>query len=214
MTELSAERVDGSRKGARRAAEIVQAGAELLLSEGFTAVNKRRIAARLGISDGNVSYYFASREALWDAVVDHELAAYYRRHHGWLDGGDGNADGDPQARFDEFVRRWIDEYQDRLVRVFFSQVLTKAEVDPAMARRRDGIYEAFLEQTKAMARPLVPEVEDAELERRALIVMALLEGLHAVSAFRPDAVAGGAALPERVLEQVNAVIRGPGSGAA
>lgn len=191
-----------SRKGARRAARIVEAGAEILLEEGFNAVNKRRIAARLGISDGNVSYYFPSREALWMAVIDHELAAYHRRHQGRLD----DFRGDPQALFDSYVASWIDEYQDRLVRVFFSQILTAAEVHEGIARRRDEIYEAFLAQTMALARPLVAGLAEDEIERRALIVMALLEGLHAVTAFRPDTLSAGGALKAGVLEQVEAVM--------
>lgn len=204
MSEVPEVRLELSRKGARRAAEIIEAGAELLLAEGFAAVNKRRIATRLGISDGNVSYYFGNREALWNAVVDYELDTYYARHHGWL----AHCRLPAAERFDEYVRRWMDEYQDRMVRVFFSQVLTLAEVEPALARRRDEIYEAFLEQTRTLARPLVPALADAELERRALLIMALLEGLHAVSAFRPDALGPGASLRERVLSQANAVLRG------
>ena len=204
MSEVPELRLERSRKGARRAADIIESGAELLLAEGFAAVNKRRIASRLGISDGNVSYYFSNREALWNAVVDYELDTYYARHHGWL----ADCTLAPQARFDEFVQRWMDEYRDRMVRVFFSQVLTLAEVEPALARRRDEIYEAFLEQTRDLARPLVPQLDARELERRALLIMALLEGLHAVSAFRPDALLPRQPLRARVLAQVNAVLRG------
>ena len=71
--------LDVTRKGAERIAEIVNAGASLLLEEGFPALTKRRIAKRLGISHGNVSYYFPTRESLWHAVIDYELKEYYKR---------------------------------------------------------------------------------------------------------------------------------------
>ena len=97
--------LDVTRKGAERISEIVKAGADLLLTEGFSSLTKRRIAKRLGISHGNVSYYFPTRESLWHAVIDFELEEYHQRHR-----GDLHADpADPQARFDEFSVRWMDD---------------------------------------------------------------------------------------------------------
>jgi AcrR family transcriptional regulator len=64
---------DVTRKGAERIADIVKAGAEILLNEGFSSLTKRRNAKRLDISHGNVSYYFPTRESLWHAVIDYEL---------------------------------------------------------------------------------------------------------------------------------------------
>ncbi len=196
--------LDVTRKGAERISEIVNAGASLLLEEGFSSLTKRRIAKRLGISHGNVSYYFPTRESLWHAVIDFELKEYYQRHH-----GDLHADpDDPQARFDEFVVRWIDEYNDRVIRIFFSHVIAFAEIDDAVAKIRDEIYESFFDLTIKLARELKLDVDEEELERRVLEVMVVLEGLHAVSAFRPALVAQNYKFKQRLLKRVNAIIRG------
>lgn len=196
--------LDVTRKGAERIAEIVKAGAEILLDEGFSSLTKRRIANRLGISHGNVSYYFPTRESLWHAVIDYELKEYYQRHH-----GDFNADpNDPQACFDEFVVRWIDEYNDRVVRIFFSHIIAFAEVNEAVAKIRDEVYEEFFEGTLNRARALDLRVEDKELELRVLEVMVVLEGLHAVSAFRPALVQQNYEFKQRLLKRVNAIIHG------
>ena len=196
--------LDVTRKGAERIAEIVSAGAELLLDEGFSSLTKRRIANRLGISHGNVSYYFPTRESLWHAVMDYELKEYYQRHQ-----GDLNADpNDPQACFDEFVVRWIDEYNDRAVRIFFSHIIAFAEVNEAIAKIRDEVYEEFFEGTLNRARALDLRVDDEELELRVLEVMVVLEGLHAVSAFRPALVQQNYEFKQRLLKRVNAIIHG------
>jgi AcrR family transcriptional regulator len=196
--------LDVTRKGAERIAEIVKAGAEILLDEGFSSLTKRRIASRLGISHGNVSYYFPTRESLWHAVTDYELKEYYQRHH-----GDFNADlNDPQACFDEFVVRWIDEYNDRVVRIFFSHIIAFAEVNEAVAKIRDEVYEEFFEGTLNRARALDLCVDDEELELRVLEVMVVLEGLHAVSAFRPALVQQNYEFKQRLLKRVNAIIYG------
>lgn len=192
-----------TRKGAERIADIVKAGAELFLEEGFTALNKRRIAKRLGISHGNVTYYFPTREALWLAVIDNELREYYQRL------GELHADAaDPQGQFDEFVVRWIDEYNDRVIRVFFSHLIAYAEIDPAVADIRDEIYESFYVRTFQLARRLPVTVSDAELEPRVLEVMAVLEGLQAVSAFRPSVFGLNYEFRQQLLKRVNAIIRG------
>ena len=196
--------LDVTRKGAERIADIVKTGAAILLDEGFSSLTKRRIANRLGISHGNVSYYFPNRESLWHAVIDYELKEYYQRHHGGF-----NADpDDPQACFDEFVVRWIDEYNDRVVRIFFSHIIAFAEVNEAIARIRDEVYEEFFEGTLNRARALDLRVGDEELELRVLEVMVVLEGLLAVSAFRPALVQQNYEFKQRLLKRVNAIIHG------
>ena len=196
--------LDVTRKGAERIADIVNAGADLLLEEGFSSLTKRRIAKRLGISHGNVSYYFPTRESLWHAVINFELKEYYQRHQ-----RDLHADpDDPQARFDEYVVGWIDEYNNRVIRVFFSHVIAYAEINEAVAKMRDEVYESIFDRTMTLSRALGLEVKDEELELRVLEVMAVLEGLQAVSAFRPALIERNYEFKRRLLRRVNAIIRG------
>ena len=196
--------LDVTRKGAKRISEIVDAGADLLLTGGFSSLTKRRIAKQLGISHGNVSYYFPTRESLWNAVIDFELQKYYQRQQGKL-----HADpADPQARFDEFVVRWMDEYNDRVIRVFFSHIIAFAEINESMARIRDEVYESFFDSTMTLASALKQDVEEEELERRVLEVMVVLEGLQAISAFRPALLERNHEFKQRLLRRVNKIIHG------
>lgn len=196
--------LDVTRKGARRIADIVEAGVDILLAEGFTSLTKRKIASRLGISHGNVSYYFPTREALWQAVIDYEFKEYYQKHYANYA---SNAT-DPAARFDEFIVRWIDEYNDREMRIFFSQILAFAEVNDMVAGLRNEIYEMFFDEAMACAKSLGIQTSDDELERRVLTMIATLEGLHFVTAFRPDAIRGDDHFKERLVRLMNFIIRG------
>ena len=65
--------LDVTRKGAETISDILKVGTAILLDEGFSSLTKRRIAKRLRISQGNVSYYFPTRDSLWRAVIDYEL---------------------------------------------------------------------------------------------------------------------------------------------
>ena len=202
--ELLMERLDVTRKGAERIANIIDAGVEILRSEGFTALTKRRIAKRLGISDGNVSYYFPTRESLWKGVIEYELKFYYQKHYGDLE----NSDDDPGVRFERFVRRWFQEYEDRELRIFFAQLLAFAEVSEFVARQRDEIYQTFYDETQTRIRELDPEISDKELQTRTALVMAMLEGLHAVTAFRPDLMNPNTDFQEQLVSQVKAIAYG------
>ena len=201
--ELLMERLDVTRKGAERIADIVEAGVDILRTEGFTALTKRRIAKRLGISDGNVSYYFPTRESLWKGVIEYELKTYYERHYSNI-----KAVEDPDARFDEFVRLWFREYEDRELRIFFAQLLAFAEVSDFVAQQRDEIYQSFYDETRSRIHDLDPTMSEQELQTRSTLVMAMLEGLHAVTAFQPDLMSSGTDFQEQLVSQVKAIACG------
>jgi len=199
------QHLDVTKKGAKRIAEIMRAGVEILLQEGFTSLTKRKIASRLGISHGNVSYYFPTRESLWKAVIDYESKTFYRKHHG----ESSLAEDDAQGRFDEFVGRWVDEYKDRELRIFFSQILAFSEVSEVVASLRDDMYEMFFEETTSRVRSLQSgDVDEAEIEQRALTIIATLEGLHAVSAFRPEKFSGADDFRTELIRNMNMIAKG------
>ena len=202
--ELLMERLDVTRKGAKRIANIVEAGVDILRTEGFTALTKRRIAKRLGISHGNVSYYFPTRESLWKGVIEYELKFYYDKYYG----ESKIADDDPEGRFDEFVRLWFQEYKDRELRIFFAQLLAFAEVSEFVAQQRDEIYQTFYDETQSRIRDLDPTMSEQELQTRSTLVMAMLEGLHAVTAFRPDIMGSSTDFSEQLVSQVKAIAKG------
>jgi len=202
--ENSVSSRDVTRKGAERVSEIVRAGAEILLEEGFSAVTKRRVADRVGIAHGNVGYYFPTRESLWRAVVDSELSKIDDKYSSDLE----TAVDDPQSCFNEYLAGYIDEYEDGEFRPFFAHVGAYAETNSAVATLRDEMYERILQRIIERVRPLCPKVDDEQVELRAVAVMAFLEGLGSVSAFRPELVARGNHFREQAIDQANAIVRG------
>ena len=202
--ELLMQRLDVTRKGAERIANIIEVGVEILRTEGFTALTKRRIAKRLGISDGNVSYYFPTRESLWQGVIEYELKFYYKKHYGKQE----TSDDDPVRSFENFVRLWFQEYEDRELRIFFAQLLAFAEVSDFVAKQRDEIYQTFYNETESRISDLNPGLSDTELQSRTALVMAMLEGLHAVTAFKPDLLNPSTDFQEQLVSQVKAIACG------
>ena len=195
---------DVTRKGAERIAEIVRAGSEILLEEGFSAVTKRKVATRLGIAHGNVGYYFPTRESLWRAVVDYELAEIHDKYPSGLK----TDTDDPQSSFDEYLSVYMVSYEDREFGYFFAHLEAYAEINPAVAKLRDEMYEGFLQRMMEWIRPLCIGVDDEQIELRALTVMALFEGLGSLSAFRPELVIRNSKFRQQMIDQANAIVRG------
>lgn len=194
---------DLTRKGANKIAAIVRIGAEILLEDGFTSVTKRRVANRLGISHGNVGYYFPTRESLWQAVVDFEFRSFYKKYQSNFK---SNPD-DAQSCFDEYLVRWMDEYEDRKVRTFFAHVVAYAEVNSVIAKLRDEIYEGTLTRILERIRPLCGSVDEETIKRRAMTLMLLFEGLQAVSAFKPELVRQNSKFRQHLINQANTIVR-------
>ena len=184
--------------------EIARAGAEILREEGFASVTKRKVAKRLSIAHGNVGYYFPTRESLWRAVIDHEISELGEKYPSDIE-MDTN---DPQSRFDEYLSVYMVSYEDRKFGKFFAHLEAYAEINAAAAKLRDETYERVLQRIIERVRPLCPTVDDERMEMRALTVMALLDGLGSVAAFRPELVINNSKFRQQIIYQANAIIRG------
>ncbi len=195
---------DVTRKGAERIVEIVRVGTEIVLEEGFASLTKRRVATRLGIAHGNVGYYFPTRESLWRAVVDYELAEIQQKYPSGLK----TDPDDPQSSFDEYLSVYMVSYEDRKFGNFFAHLVSYATINAAVAKLRDEIYEGILQRIIERVRPLCPGVDDEQIELRALTVMALFEGLGSVSAFRPELVIHNSKFRQQMIDLANAIVRG------
>jgi len=195
---------DVTRKGTERTAEIVRAGTEILLEEGFSAVTKRRVATRLGIAHGNVGYYFPTRESLWRAVVDYEISEFNDKYPSDLETGTN----DPQSCFDQYLSVYMVSYQDVKFGRFIAHLLSYAEINAAGAKLRDELYEVVLQRIIERIRPLCAGVDDEQIELRALTVMALFDGLGSLSAIRPELVINNNEFRQQMIDRANAIIRG------
>ncbi len=195
---------DVTRKGAARVVEIARAGAEILREEGFSAVTKRRVAKHLGIAHGNVGYYFPTRESLWRAVVDCEISELDDKYPSDLK-TDTN---DPQSCFDQYLSVYMVSYEDRKFGNFIAHLEAYAEINAAVAKLRDEMYEGILQRIIERVRPLCTGVDDEQIELRALTVMALFEGLGSVSAFRPELVIHDSKFRQQMIDLANAIVRG------
>ena len=80
-----------SRAGTTTKYEIVQTASEFFLTEGFSNTSPRMIAEKLGLSTGNITYYFKSKEHLLLTIVEELCNFQWNMLKAEIDKGIGSA---------------------------------------------------------------------------------------------------------------------------
>jgi AcrR family transcriptional regulator len=99
---------------------IVEATAQVLVSEGYTGLSTNRVAERAGVSIGTLYQYFGNKDGLIDALIDRELERHFQMIAPWLM-------AHPEESLRGAVRRYVQQTLKRhaqhgpLVRALFIQ---------------------------------------------------------------------------------------------
>ena len=85
-------------KNNRIAALVVAAAAEMLEAWSYPDITMDRIAKRSGVAKGTLYLYFRTKEALFQALYEDRLSAWYAELHALADRGTGTVDPSAAAR--------------------------------------------------------------------------------------------------------------------
>jgi AcrR family transcriptional regulator len=88
--------------GADKRTRLVDTAAKLAHEHGFHKTSLADIARESGVPLGNVYYYFKTKEALGEALVDKLSSGFARMRERWA------AIADPKARIEAFIQMTID----------------------------------------------------------------------------------------------------------
>lgn len=88
---------------------LIETAARLTHEQGFHRTSLADIAQESGVPLGNVYYYFKTKEALGEALVDRLAGMYESLCSGW------EAESDPRSRLQAFIQMTIDN-RDSLAR--------------------------------------------------------------------------------------------------
>ena len=80
-----------ARAGTTTKYEIIQTAAEFFFTEGFSNTSPRMIAEKLGLSTGNITYYFKSKEHLLLTIVEEMCNFQWNMLKAEIDKGIGSA---------------------------------------------------------------------------------------------------------------------------
>lgn len=177
-------------KGAARRTEILAIARRLLVEDGYDRFVLREIATRVGVTLGNLQYYFATRDDLLEAVIRAEFGRN-RAEVAAISDGPGAA----RDKLAAIARHLIDVWAHEGGRVYV--VMSLLALHHRRFRALHGeVYAAFYDGLVPVLRELRPRAKRAELIRTARLVTTVIDGALAQ-------------VPSRtfVAEAVDAVLR-------
>lgn len=122
---------------------ILRDAADLFRKQGYGATSMQHVAEACGISKGNLTYHFPSKQALFEAV--HQLAEAYVRDR-LLAGSFAEAE-DTLAGLELFmarVRRWFVAEDGQFVGCLFTNIAVETQhADPEVAKTARGTLSIF-----------------------------------------------------------------------
>ena len=167
-----AEKRDQYRRELR--AEIADAARAIFVRDGFDGFSIRRLAEQVGCSPGAIYLHYASKDALFEALVEESFARLDGRLRVALDG----PAGDPAATLRRALRIYVDwglEEPDAY-RIAF-----------VLGRPADGPYATHpaFDVARALVRRCLPDAEAGEQEASAQAVWVAAHGVASLLIQRP-----------------------------
>ena len=160
-------------KGISRLISILNAAREVFIEAGYAALTMRKVAARAGISIGNLNYYYRTKEDLLrdllEYVINDYLEEFARRR---LIAGHS-----PEKQLLAVLTFWIEDLGTSETTVFFPELWALGNHDPHIAELVDDLYAKARQPLNELIPQINPTLTKKEAEQIALYMCAAMEGL-------------------------------------
>ena len=165
------------RRGKAQVRKILDESRSLLINEGHAGLTLRKVARNLDISLGNLTYYFASKDQLIQALIADLLDEY---HNAFL-AEQARFPDDPHGRFLAYLEYLIADCKKPETRSVFFQIWGLATHSDIVHQLRDEIYTLARSDAMELIAGLNPEATVAELNALAAMFVSMIEGLHVIA---------------------------------
>ena len=186
------------RRGKVRYQKIIETAQEILIKEGFTNMSLRNVAQRMGISHGNLTYYFANKEALLSAVIE----AILQRTEEEFRAAEASFPDDPKARIAAFYKFAIEDAKSPGIENFFLQLWGLARESKVAAELRESVYRHFFAQVLLRLEQARPNEGSLYLKNKAIMIIALLEGMQVMYSLGEEYLGQFSYSDELLLQQL------------
>jgi len=160
-------------KGQHRAGEILIAARAVLVEEGYPAFTARKVAQRLQIRQSNVQYYFPTKadlvRALFERAMQESSKAFALQTAG--------RKLSPSRRILWSVDQFLQSHHSLEEQVFLRELWALSAHDPDVAEAMNGFYARLIDLVTRSLLALNPKLGRRKAQRRALIVVSLIDGL-------------------------------------
>lgn len=162
-----------SAKGRQRVSDILHAARDIFVEEGYHSLTMRGVAARCGMTVGNISYYFPNKQALLHDLCDAVVQGYAD------DWDEIMADPalSPEEQFTSVLRFIMEDLQTKETTNFFPGLWTWANYDKVAAEGLEDVYGKEQAVFVELIDRIRPDLSDEEKALLAVYISASIEGL-------------------------------------
>lgn len=164
------------KRGTDRVRAILKAAEDIFLDGGYQNLTMRSIAQRADISLSNLTYYFKTKDDLFQTLMDGVTARYADQ----LGRTIKKYPDDPKERFNAYMSYLLKDCRRPRTRAFFYHFWAVSTHDPFVSSMRERSYELFFNLTRELCLALNPDVPDEVLNQRTYLLLSLIEGMHVI----------------------------------
>lgn len=172
VPEITARPRRGYARGALGVEQILRKSQHILIEEGFGALTLRRIASECGMTQGNLSYYFKSKNELVFALIE-AITDSYRNALGEIH---LEAELEPARQLRRLAAIYLDDVATRRTTRIFTELWAISSRDPLVKAKLKGIYDVAADVISTIVSRLNPALESERCHLVALSIIAILEG--------------------------------------
>lgn len=160
-------------KGQVRLASILDAARAVFMEAGYAGLTMRKVALRAGISIGNLSYYYRTKDDLLRDLIDHVVGSYLDTFDRLRDA----AGQSPAKQIESVLDYWIEDLGTPDTTVFFPELWALANHDAQVAALVDRLYARVREPLHELIPRINPACSPDDARQLALFMCAAMEGL-------------------------------------
>ena len=164
------------KRGTDRVKTILEASEDIFLEGGYQNLTMRSIAQRANISLSNLTYYFKTKDDLFQTLIDGVTARYadqlVRIFKKYPD--------DPKERFNAYLSYLLKDCRRPKSRTFFYHFWAVSTHDQFVSSMRERSYSLFFSQIRELCFALNSDISDEVLNQRSYLIMSLVEGMHVI----------------------------------
>jgi AcrR family transcriptional regulator len=171
--QLLRARTAAYEKGHARIESILDAAAEVLISGGYKKLTLRQIALRAGITVGNLTYYYRTKEALLKDLLD-KIAFDYLDEMARVGGASGNS---PTDRFVAIIEFLIEDLHTQRTTRLFPELWALANHNAHAAEMMDSMYAQERRVLRELIKAVNPRLKKQKTASLALFISCSIEGM-------------------------------------
>jgi AcrR family transcriptional regulator len=190
-------------KGRERVETILDAARHIIVLDGYGNFTMRKVAAKAGVSLGNLQYYFSDKGALLRELLKY-LNQRYDHDYATI-----AMSGDPVEQLFSFIDYVLADGRKPLVRGLYWQFWALSSNDDYIFKCMERTYVHYRKALAAVIKAVNPSLDSRELRLRSTVIQSMIEGSQLSLVVRNGELVPPRGLSERIRFEALRIVNRP-----